>query len=400
MAMNSPRNIYIKNQFAPLTLRQKLGILTRARTFAGPVYAQIGVTDRCNMRCLCCWFYSPLVQNNPYREKAAELPYEDYRRLLTELYGLGCRYIIIVGFGEPFVHPRIMDMLADAKRMGFNAGVCTNGTLLTDATLDALIGMRLDRIDVSVWAGSSGSYLKTHQGCSPKTFDRIRTALLRIRDLKRSQNLVVPYVKILNVISRANCTDIAEMIDFGIEVGAEEITFTPVMTASAQTNTLLLTNAEAARVREDLEKLREKVGESSLQFVNINEYLERISSERQATGDYDLGRIHRIPCTIGWRFLVTLTNGDVLACCNGEGRPMGNFLRQSMQEIWEGATYREFRRRAVVSPRCADDKYFLPFCCGTRCPHYLECLDVYQELSRMPGWKKSLMKAMGGLLPG
>jgi len=396
--MRSPKNRYIKNQFAPLTLAQKLGIIHGRRAFTGPIYAQIGVTDRCNLNCLCCWFHSPLIRDNPYRSQHAELSFDDYCRLLRGLHKLGCRYIIIVGFGEPFLHPRIIHMLAEAKRTGFNCGVCTNGVLLTESMVNELIDMRLDRLDVSVWAGSAASYVKTHPGCSGKIFERIGRALLLIKELKREKGLDVPYVKILNVICNANYTDIEEMIDFGIEAGAEEVIFQPMMTVPGETDSLLLSDDEAALVREKLITLRSKVENCPLKFVNIDEYLARISSARHASGDYDLGMVHRIPCTIGWRFVVTLANGDVLACCNGSGKPLGNFLRQPMKEIWNSPAYREFRKRASVFPRSVFDDYFSAFACHTRCPHYLECLAIYRELSRMPGWQKQFLRAAAGLI--
>jgi radical SAM protein with 4Fe4S-binding SPASM domain len=65
-------------------------------------------------------------------------------------------------------------------------------------------------------------------------------------------------------------------------------------------------------------------------------------------------------CEYPWRYLSVKVDGDVYPCC-WLSKPMGNVLRQSVEEIWNGERYRRLRGSI------ADGSYSI--CRGAHCPY-------------------------------
>lgn len=85
----------------------------------------------CNLRCAHC-FLSCSPENHAF----GFLPFDQIERRLEEGAGLGVREHYVTG-GEPFLHPRIVDILSLALAYGPTT-VLTNGTLLRSAQVRAL----------------------------------------------------------------------------------------------------------------------------------------------------------------------------------------------------------------------------------------------------------------------
>ncbi len=126
------------------------GLLTGEVAYTGPFYATVDVTCRCNLHCVCCQFHSSLLNMPSDGDKAIkDIPYDLLKMLCNELKAMGTRQIILCGDGEPFLHPRLFDLISVAKDAGFSVVLYTNGTLLDEARLKHLIDLRLDIFKVS-----------------------------------------------------------------------------------------------------------------------------------------------------------------------------------------------------------------------------------------------------------
>ena len=86
----------------------------------------------CNLRCTHCF-----VSCGPGEDRHALLSREQVRERVAEALPLGVREFYFTG-GEPFVHPELLDILADTLVHG-PCTVLTNGTLLPEATVGALL---------------------------------------------------------------------------------------------------------------------------------------------------------------------------------------------------------------------------------------------------------------------
>ena len=120
-------------------------ILTGAkRVFDGrPFYAQVVVTDDCNLSCAYCDEYEP---------GAPGVPVSELKRRIDRLDELGVLVYDFLG-GEPLMHPDIAEVVAHAKakRGGSNlVTLITNGFLLERSLIADLNGAGLDFMQVSV----------------------------------------------------------------------------------------------------------------------------------------------------------------------------------------------------------------------------------------------------------
>lgn len=108
-----------------------------------PMYAQVVVTDDCNLTCSYCDEYTP---------GAPIIPLEEMKRRIDKLDELGVQVYDFLG-GEPMMHPDIAELVrhTKSKRGGSNlATTITNGFLLTEKNIRALNEAGLDFMQVSV----------------------------------------------------------------------------------------------------------------------------------------------------------------------------------------------------------------------------------------------------------
>ncbi|MDD5656292.1 MAG: radical SAM protein [Elusimicrobia bacterium] len=108
-----------------------------------PMYAQLMVTEDCNLACAYC---------DEYTAKAPPPSLDVLRRRVDLLDGLGVQVYDFLG-GEPLLHPGLAELAAHAKskRGGSNlVTVITNGLLLSEDNIRALDEAGLDFMQVSV----------------------------------------------------------------------------------------------------------------------------------------------------------------------------------------------------------------------------------------------------------
>jgi MoaA/NifB/PqqE/SkfB family radical SAM enzyme len=142
--------------------------LTGGRAPSGPLHAQIGICDPCNHRCVMCWDHPPEDrQSEATAERFGFQPQElmslaTFQSVIDDLHRLGTRRIDLVGRGEPLLNPAVVDMVAHAKARGMLLLLCTNAARLTTAFSDRFVALGLDRLNVSLNAGTPETYPLIH----------------------------------------------------------------------------------------------------------------------------------------------------------------------------------------------------------------------------------------------
>src|ERR671919_517992 len=86
-----------------------------------PPFLYISIINSCNLRCQGCWVK---VDGPQQVIEAATL-----RRVIADAKTQGNRFFGILG-GEPFMHPQLLDILAEHRDCYFQ--IFTNGQLITD----------------------------------------------------------------------------------------------------------------------------------------------------------------------------------------------------------------------------------------------------------------------------
>ena len=182
-------------------MRLLAGMVSRKRAFTGPYLVQLDLTNACNTVCLYCMNYSKLGLKEEYSNawKRTSLDFETIQRVVPELKALGVKEIDLAGNGEPFSHPYCLKVIQLIKQNGMQCTVRTNGILIRKNTVDQMLVMGLDAIDLSLWAGSVEGYLEVHPEEDGQNFLKIKDWLAYLAQ-QRSQRKIKFKLKILNVI--------------------------------------------------------------------------------------------------------------------------------------------------------------------------------------------------------
>ncbi|MFH0964068.1 MAG: radical SAM protein [Planctomycetota bacterium] len=382
-------------------LRAAVGILHGSRAFGGPIQAGLALTWRCNLRCLHCYYFSPHAENrNTFelrrmRREGRELPEgggppkpdrvdADTARtnsLIDELVAMGTRRFQFSGAGEAFLHPDILEFMARAKRLGCYCLSNTNGTLLVQDTADALARMGFDELRVTTMAGDREMYLATHPGSPPALFDRLTDNLRYIAERKRAKRMRKPKVTLVCVVVRANASGLADFARFACSVDADGVLFKPFDDVADPGLVPLAPSPEdGARIEQDLSRAKDLLEARGLKH-NIPHFLH---AYRQRLDTRALYRV--IPCYYGWLMMRIEVGGAVYPCCRCYN-PLGDIYERGAASIWNGSTYRKFRREALdLNTRLTP----VTGCDCARCVHHVANLRVYRALHPVAGRSKRI----------
>jgi MoaA/NifB/PqqE/SkfB family radical SAM enzyme len=107
----------------------------------GPFLAQLIVTRRCNLSCGYC---------TEYDKTSEPIPFDILRQRMEKLSQLRTWALSLMG-GEPTLHPDLLRIIRDMRRLGFRRRMMTtNATLLTRDMIEGLNHAGLTDMSVSV----------------------------------------------------------------------------------------------------------------------------------------------------------------------------------------------------------------------------------------------------------
>jgi len=148
-----------------------------------PVTLEIDLTNRCNHRCSFCFYAEHISINKD------SLDTEIIKKRLAEAKELGTKGISFTGGGEPMIHKNYEEILIFTKKLGFDVGTITNGSIITEKNVDVLI-KNLQWIRISLAGGDAKSYSKV-QGVDQfdKVVNNIKLLSKRKENLKSNINI-------------------------------------------------------------------------------------------------------------------------------------------------------------------------------------------------------------------
>jgi radical SAM protein with 4Fe4S-binding SPASM domain len=156
-------------------LKSKQDVLTNNLNFLW-----LELTEKCNLTCNHCY-----ANSSPRAELLGTMSYNDWHKTMKEAYATGCRNLQFIG-GEPTMHPNFLDLLIDAKSIGFQfIEVYTNGTLLTDTHFNLFKELNI-ALAFSIYGNEAHihDFVTNRKGSFNKTIKSIERAIeldLKIR---------------------------------------------------------------------------------------------------------------------------------------------------------------------------------------------------------------------------
>ena len=141
------------------------GIREEAMEF--PMMSVLSFSYVCNALCPNC----------PYTNSSIRGDYKDARymdpetfRIIADEVGKHKAWLRISGGGEPMMHPQFLELMQYAKAKGCKLGIITNGSMLTEELVQALLDIEVEMLEFSVDADNRNDYDIVRKGLD---FDKL-----------------------------------------------------------------------------------------------------------------------------------------------------------------------------------------------------------------------------------
>ncbi len=355
------------------------GILHGRKAFIGPEQVVIDITNKCNLKCISCWLYSPLLdKDKPSNEwTGKELQKNILFKLIEDLAFLGTKKIRFTGGGEPFLHKDVMEIIEFTQKKQIEVAITTNFGLVSKEQIKRLIDLNIEELCISIWASNPKIYTRVHPGVSDMYFEKLEEKLLYLKDIRKHK----PRLTFANVVMNNNFLDFEKMYEMGCQYNVDAIYFTLVDTLLGQTDTLLLNADERRKLLRKAQEIEGRSKKDGICLEFFEGFLRRLSipTDNLEKGEYDKIAINKIPCYVGWSFARVLADGSVAPCCRGVKKIMGNINKKSFKDIWYSSTYNNFRAKAKYLPK--KDNYFTEIGCIKECDNLMHNEQIYERLS-------------------
>lgn len=303
----------------------------------------IEMTELCNEHCRHCG-----SQCGDYVEedRLSGEEIKDFLRQVKEDFDISKIQLCITG-GEPLLRPDFFEIMAYARQLGYQWGLTSNGTLITEEAARRLYETGMRTVSISVdglkesheWFRQAPRYAETIQG---------------VKNL-----LAQPFehVQITTVIHGRNIDEMEEMYRVFTDLGVRSwrlVNIEPMGRAKKQPD-LLLSQAQMLQV---LDFIREKRFAGPMEVIYGCSHYLGLDYEREIRSWYFI-------CNAGVYTASMTAGGDFVSCLDLPRRPElveGNLRRDRFKDVWE-KKYRIFRTDFRKQGKCAHCKHYR-FCAG------------------------------------
>ncbi|MBQ6165460.1 MAG: radical SAM protein [Clostridia bacterium] len=303
-----------------------------------PLYTLlIEITKKCNAACDQCGSRCDIHSEEILSKEQILAALRDIKD------NIGTYTMLNITGGEPLLRRDLFEIMSQASDMGFEWGMVTNGSLITDASIEKMKSSGMKTVTVSV-----DGLRETHDELRhlPGSWDHIIKALRKLRKAD-----FLDHIQVTFTANRRNVYEFETLYGILNTVGLDSIrvSFMDPIGRALDNTELLLTREEILYFTGLVNKLNAKRRGTKI-IWGCPHYLGKLLDNRTFF------------CFAGIYTASILVNGDIFVCPNVERREeliQGNILTDSFGEVWKNR-FTRFRNRT------------LPEKCGA-CPHRDGC---------------------------
>jgi pyrroloquinoline quinone biosynthesis protein E len=180
-----------------------------------PVRLDVENVSRCNFRCTMCQ-----VSDWPKSQRAADMTFDDYKKLIDSQYGLV--EVKIQGFGEPTMGGETyFEMIKYARAQHIWVRTITNGSRLhLRDTYKKLIDADPNEIQISIDGATKEVFEGIRRG---SVFEMVVENCKLINRYAAEKGLV--RTKMWTVVQKSNVHQLGDLVEFAREVGFKRMVF-------------------------------------------------------------------------------------------------------------------------------------------------------------------------------
>lgn len=293
-------------------------VLSRPVHFGLPASMSIEPTTSCNLGCPEC--PSGLKQ---FTRPTGKLDLELHKTMLKQI-DKSVFYINYYFQGEPFLHPRFLDLIKDAKSSNIYTSTSSNGHFITPKKALDIVDSGLDRLIISI------------DGLTQETYEQYRVGGKLSKVIAASQNLIAakqernshtPHLIFQFLAVKHNEHEIPQVFELASEMSIDEVRIKTAQLYSYKNgNPLMPENEKYSRYR------------------------------KQRDGTYKLKGEPGNHCWRMWSGSVSTWDGSIVPCCFDKDAKhvLGSVQSSHFTEIWKSSSYKNFRSAVVINRQDVD----------------------------------------------
>ncbi len=338
-------------------------------TASHPKILWIELTSKCPFQCSFCM----------RRESRHPGEHMDLALLRSILGQLRAPEIIrLNNAGESIHYPHLVDGIQMSGRTGARVELVTTLASAPLELLPALLYSGLDQLTVSLHTTDPDQYQRLYGFASFEALDRRLRWLVQQKTAARCST---PTINLSFVATKENLHELPRVSRYAQELGISEIQVHRVIWRNPARQLFtyeLHSNLLTEVFRKELEAT---VASARALFPRVAlVYANNALDEVVVPGDQPAFYSEDLPagCCIAdcienpWETLNIFSNGDVLPCgCRSPQQALGNLNRQSLDEVWSGPSFQQFRANYFLGQdescrQCPWKKIFVPGTCDAR----------------------------------
>ncbi|MEQ9593734.1 MAG: SPASM domain-containing protein [Cyclobacteriaceae bacterium] len=280
---------------------------------ASPISISIEPTTSCNLRCPEC----PSGLRS-FTRPTGMLTQELYQKVIDELSPT-LAYLIFYFQGEPYLNPRLLEMISYASARKIYTATSTNAHYLNEEAARKTVESGLDRLIISIDGADQESYESYRVGGS---LHKVIEGTRNVIKWKKALNSRTPHVIFQFLVVKPNESQIEDVYKLAKDLGVDEVALKTAQIYDYENGSDLIPTIEKySRYR------LKKDGTYAVKNKMLNH------------------------CWKMWHSCVITWDGKVVPCCFDKDAHfvLGDLNQGSFKNIWKDKKYQTFRKSLLKS---------------------------------------------------
>jgi radical SAM protein with 4Fe4S-binding SPASM domain len=306
---------------------------------SAPYRMDLALTYRCNNDCAHC--YNARPRNYP------ELCTDRWKEIIDLLWQRAIPHVVFTG-GEPTLREDLPELVAYAQQTGLVTGLNTNGRRLSDRSfLQELISAGLDHVQITL--ESHDSVIHNRMVRSKNAWDQTVAGIRNALDSPL-------YVMTNTTMLRENSSTLGQTLDFLAETGVPTVGLNALIYAGSGASCGSGLKETELKPLLSLARSRTEIHNQRLIWYTPTQYchFDPMELELGVKG-----------CTAALYNMCIEPDGAVIPC-QSYYQPLGSFLEDPWEQIWEHDLALSLRQRNFVDEKCGGCNLLAE--CGGGCP--------------------------------
>jgi MoaA/NifB/PqqE/SkfB family radical SAM enzyme len=298
-----------------------------------PPLVYVELTQRCNCSCRMCYRSSPKFSQA--NRVGADMNRRLYESVVMELFSTA-EVVDLRGFGETTIYPEIMKILEFNWRSHSEVSykLVSNGKAIDTKLMKAMARLDLD-LHISFDAAEKSLFEYLRRGNS---YEAVVETIRKWNKVFSRNNPA----RLLATLHSYNSDRLSDIARFAADSGCRLLS---ILEVDPMAGTVWVPDREAAA--REIEKCIEICASAGIDVVLPAEYLDALSID----SEWKTVVIRR--CTAAWNTVLVKYDGEIYSCSHRFGS-MGNMMRMSFKEIWNGEQFGLLRSRVDYSGNRCD----------------------------------------------